>query len=249
MQFPVDLHIAGITIKSHFIFEMLAYTVGFQYFLWLRKRSQDSISSLHRAWLLLGVITGGLIGSRLIGVLEDPELLRQHSRDFIWLMNTKTILGGLLGGLAGTEITKKILGIRQSSGDLITYPLILGMMIGRVGCFLAGLEDHTFGSESSLPWAIDLGDGVRRHPLVLYEIAWLAATWVLLALLQRKRALAEGFRFKLFMVSYLIFRLWVEALKPAWRLPIGLSVLQLTAIGGLVYYYKVMLFPKRWFLQ
>ena len=30
--------------------------------------------------------------------------------------------------------------------------------VGRIGCFLSGLPDGTYGLPSSLPWAIDLGD-------------------------------------------------------------------------------------------
>lgn len=249
MHFPADLHLAGITIKAHFIFEMLAFTLGFQYFLRLRKRENDPITTVQRAWLLLGVILGALIGSRLLGVLEDPTLLRKNSGNIVWLMNTKTILGGLLGGLAGTEITKKILRVTRSSGDLVTYPLLLGMITGRIGCFLAGLEDGTYGILTTLPWGINLGDGVPRHPVVIYEILWLILTWLALRLTEKRKPFSDGSRFKLFMVSYLIFRFWVEFLKPAWFSPIGLTVLQLAALGGLLYYYKVFFFPKRLFAK
>jgi len=49
--------------------------------------------------------------------------------------------------------------------------LVMGIAIGRVGCFLTGLPDHTYGVHSSLPWAVDFGDG-PRHPTQLYEIAF-----------------------------------------------------------------------------
>lgn len=78
------------------------------------------------------------------------------------LPSTTTVVGGLLGGLVGVELSKKIIGVRTSSGDLFSYPLILGMMIGRVGC-LGGLEDNTYGEATTLPWGMDLGDGVMRH--------------------------------------------------------------------------------------
>ncbi|MCY1065359.1 hypothetical protein OV090_11335 [Nannocystis sp. RBIL2] len=37
---------------------------------------------------------------------------------------------------------------------------------------MAGLEDGTHGVASSLPWAIDLGDGVARHPLPLAYLGY-----------------------------------------------------------------------------
>ena len=68
------------------------------------------------------------------------------------------------------EFAKKLLVVRVSSGDLMVYPLLLALVIGRIGCFLEGLDDGTFGVAYSLPWAIDFGDGIRRHPTQLYEL-------------------------------------------------------------------------------
>ena len=76
-------------------------------------------------------------------------------------MGNKTIVGGFVGGLIGVELVKKRIGITTSSGDLMVYPLILAMIIGRTGCFLGGLEDGTFGIATTLPWGIDFG-GLRK---------------------------------------------------------------------------------------
>ncbi len=155
----------------------------------------------------------------------------------------------MLGGLIGVELTKKQLGVTASSGDLMVYPLILAMVIGRTGCFLAGLEDGTYGVASNLPWAIDFGDGIRRHPTNLYEIIFWLMIWVVLKLIERKRQFADGARFKVFMTSYLIFRLLVEFIKPDYFFSFGLSVIQLVSIAGILYYYKVFLHPKKLFIN
>jgi phosphatidylglycerol:prolipoprotein diacylglycerol transferase len=160
-------------------------------------------------------------------------------------MGNKTIIGGMLGGLIGVELTKKRIGVTVSSGDLMVYPLILAMIIGRTGCFLAGLEDGTYGIASNLPWAINFGDGIRRHPTNLYEILFWLMLWISLRLIERKHEFANGARFKVFMASYLIFRLLVEFIKPAYFFGFGLSVIQLVCIGGILYYYKVFLYPSK----
>jgi hypothetical protein len=36
-----------------------------------------------------------------------------------------------------------------------------------VGCFLTGLSDRTYGTPTPLPWGIDFGDGIPRHPPAL----------------------------------------------------------------------------------
>jgi hypothetical protein len=68
---------------------------------------------------------------------------------------------------------KRYIGLRQSTGDLYAIPLALGIAIGRIGCFLTGLSDNTYGTPTNLPWAINFGDGIPRHPTQLYEIAFL----------------------------------------------------------------------------
>lgn len=59
-------------------------------------------------------------------------------------------------------MSSRWLGIRTSTGDLLALPLAVGITIGRIGCFLTGLSDGTFGRPSSLPWAVDFSDGIRH---------------------------------------------------------------------------------------
>jgi prolipoprotein diacylglyceryltransferase len=88
-------------------------------------------------------------------------------------MGGKTIVGALISGLIAVELMKRYIGVRQSTGDLYAIPLALGIAIGRIGCFLTGLSDNTYGTPTTLPWAINFGDGIPRHPTQLYEIIFL----------------------------------------------------------------------------
>ncbi|WP_114937187.1 prolipoprotein diacylglyceryl transferase [Mucilaginibacter endophyticus] len=248
MHFPVNIPLGRSSIPVHFVCETLSYFLGYQYYAWLRKHTADKISAHHRLIIFIGAATGAFIGSHLIGVFENPALLFSQF-SIIYFMSNKTIVGGMLGGLIGVELTKKQLDVTASSGDLMVYPLILAMVIGRTGCFLAGLEDGTYGVASNLPWAIDFGDGIRRHPTNLYEIIFWLMLWVMLKLIERKRQFADGARFKVFMTSYLIFRLLVEFIKPDYFFSFGLSVIQLVSIAGILYYYKVFLDPKKLFIN
>jgi phosphatidylglycerol:prolipoprotein diacylglycerol transferase len=243
MQFPVNIFIGSLEIQSHLVFETLAYLLGFRYYLYLRKKTTDPISDADRLWILIGAVAGAFFFSRLLGIVENFGTF--SGTDTAYYLGNKTIVGGLLGGLAGVETSKKIIGVRTSSGDLMTYPLILGMIIGRIGCFLAGVQDGTYGIESSLPWAMDLGDGIRRHPTSLYEIIFLAILWVVLARLEKKITLANGSRFKIFLLSYLVFRFFIEFIKPFNGLGFILSPIQLACLAGIIYYYQVLLFPGR----
>ena len=174
--------------------------------------------------------------------MEDPYKFFNTSSPLLYFYSNKTIVGGLLGALVVVEITKLLLNEKSSSGDLFTYPLILAMMIGRIGCFLAGVNEPTFGIASSLPWAMDLGDGIMRHPVALYEIAFLLLVWVSIVQWEKSVTLANGVRFKIFMICYLTFRLAIDFIKPVHYFPFGLSAVQLACMTGLIYYYKTIYF-------
>lgn len=151
-------------------------------------------------------------------------------------------MGGLLGGLIFIELGKKFFNIRHSSGDLMTYPLILGLIIGRLGCLSAGLDDGTYGLATTLPWGMNLGDGILRHPTNLYEILFLIILFVSLKIADKSISQIEGLKFKLFLFSYLGFRFFVEFLKPAPFVVWGLTPIQIAAAFGVLYY--LIIFPR-----
>jgi phosphatidylglycerol---prolipoprotein diacylglyceryl transferase len=108
-------------------------------------------------------------------------------------MGGKTIVGALIFGLISVELMKRYIGVRRSTGDLYAIPLALGIAIGRIGCFLTGLSDNTYGTPTNLPGAVNFGDGIPRHPTQLYEIIFLL---ILIPILYRVVILsgAEGSR-------------------------------------------------------
>jgi prolipoprotein diacylglyceryltransferase len=139
------------------------------------------------------------------------------------------VVGGLLGGWFGVEIAKRMTGIRRRTGDLFVLPLCVSIAVGRVGCLLAGLADDTYGKPTSLPWALDLGDGIGRHPVQLYEILYLVLVGVLLSTNIR---LAEGARFRIFLAAYLAWRIAIDFLKPQ-PLIHGMNPIQWACVAGL----------------
>jgi phosphatidylglycerol---prolipoprotein diacylglyceryl transferase len=244
MTFPINLVIGEIEISSHLLFEVLSFFIGFQYYRFRKKNYPDAITSENRIWIIIGAAAGAFLFSRLIGALEDTSLIFGEHRQLLIAFNNRTIVGGLIGGLLGVELVKKIIGERNSSGDLFTLPLIIAIIIGRVGCFFAGLSDNTYGNATSLQWGIDLGDGIKRHPTNLYEILFLIIVFILLWSLEKKRALKNGSIFKIFMVLYLAFRLLIDFIKPYEPLYLNLSSIQISCVIALLYYYRVIIFPK-----
>jgi len=237
---PYEPVLFGIKINMHLVLEYLAFFVAFRYYVFLRKRSTDTISSNNRLSIIIGAVFGALFLSRLIAFFENPVLHMEQG--WISLFNNKTIMGGLFGGLLGVELVKKIIGEKQSSGDLFTLPIILGIGIGRLGCFLAGVNEFTYGTETSFFLGMDLGDGLYRHPIALYEIVFLLLLFlVVYKLNKRKKSWPNGSFFKLFMVSYFGFRFFIEFIKPNSYLVLGLSSIQYLCLICLLYYHKFIL--------
>lgn len=243
-QFPFAIYLGDRPFLLHGIFEFLAIFIAFRYYLFLRKRQQDTIAPLTRWYLVIAAAFGAVLGSRFLGSLENVHAWRASANGWTYFYNNKTLVGGLLGGLAAVELVKLLVNERRKSGDLFVYPLLLGMIIGRIGCFSAGVYEETYGIPTRLPWGMDLGDGLARHPVALYEIGFLAFLWAALHRLARSRPLQEGALFKIFMIAYLMFRFLLDFIKPGQRYAAGLGSIQLACLAGLAYYYRYLLRPS-----
>ncbi|MGM9482484.1 prolipoprotein diacylglyceryl transferase [Roseateles sp. NT4] len=200
----------------------------------LRQHSRGGALAPGNFGVLVGLLLGAALGNKLVFLIERPDVAQAlwQSGTLIW--PGQSIVGGLVGGLIGVELAKKLTGQTRSTGDAMVLPIALGLAIGRVGCFLAGLHDDTYGLPTSLPWGVDFGDGMPRHPTQLYEIVVVLALGISL---HRSRFATPGLAFKLFLSSYLLWRFAVEFLKPVPVVyPLGLSGIQWTCLVALIVY-------------
>jgi phosphatidylglycerol---prolipoprotein diacylglyceryl transferase len=226
----------------HSALEIGAFTVGG--LLYWRKANASTQPSEHwtRWGLLAGAALGAAVGSRALYMLQYWGALEGQPLA-IWL-GGKTIVGGLLGALFGVESAKRALGWRQSTGDGFVLPLLVAIVVGRIGCQLSGVADLTYGNVTTLPWGWNYGDGALRHPTALYEILGVGVlAWILYrGNFMRRR----GDQFRAFMVGYFLLRFGLDFLKP----PFGpaaagtlsperwgpLSAIQWACLAGLAYY-------------
>jgi phosphatidylglycerol---prolipoprotein diacylglyceryl transferase len=236
MNFPLRFHLGPLTLHAHWVFESLGYFIGFRLYLWQRKRQGDVVDFEHRMWVIAAAIAGAALGSKVLNWFADPRLFLNNWNNPFFLMSGKTVVGGLIGGLFAVEWAKKRLGVATRTGDLFALPLCLGIAIGRIGCFLAGLEDDTYGVATALPWGVNFGDGVMRHPTQLYEIVWLSLLAFVIYRFSFKPH-RNGDLFKLFMASYFAFRLLIDFIKPGGSI-FGLSGIQWACVGMLLYYAR-----------
>jgi phosphatidylglycerol---prolipoprotein diacylglyceryl transferase len=215
----------------HPIFETLGYALAYVMFRRNCARDGNMIEEDQR-WLIIATAAiGALVGSRMLGLTEQVFRLHITWGTFL-LPGGRTTVGGLLGGWIALGLIKRLRDIRGRAGDLFAVPLCLGIAIGRVGCFLAGPVDGTYGAATSLPWGVNFGDGVLRHPTQLYEILFLSALGFILQRYNEKPH-PEGAAFRLFLVAYLSWRLVIDFLKPQ-PLIYGLNLIQWACIAGIV---------------
>ncbi|MCQ9634357.1 prolipoprotein diacylglyceryl transferase [Chryseobacterium sp. WG23] len=239
MDFPVTFHIFGTTILAHPLFETAGMFLGMRYYFYLKRKSKEKLGFNISAAVLIGATAGALIGSKLIGNLENPyTLFENFSFKRFWSNNT--IVGGLAFGLIGVELAKKIVKHKESTGDLIVFPLMLAIMIGRIGCFLTGIHEETYGIPTDSIFGMHLGDQYLRHPVALYEIAFLFILWIALHYIQRLKKYPSGFVFQVFMLSYFTFRLLLDFIKPRVEIAGNLGTIQIVCVCVIIYYIYII---------
>lgn len=193
-----------------------------------------------RTRIIASCVVGAAIGSKLITILADPHTMAGHFASVETFAAGKGVVGALVGGWLGIEICKFFTGIKSYTGDTFVLPLIAAMVIGRIGCFVTGFHDHTYGMPADLPWAFDFGDGIKRHPSQIYEILALLFIVVCIELL-KPRLHNQGDQFKFFMSAYMVYRLAADTFKPVPHPYFGLSIEQVVAVCVLLYYSRFLL--------
>lgn len=250
---------ASTAYLVHFVMDWVALLVGSQVY-WHLKRRQNVTScqqiqptQIHHAkmndlWIAIGCVFGAGIGNKLLFALNVPQALGEYGWKGFFL--GQTVVGGLIGAWLGIELMKKWRNVHHSTGDLFVVPFCLGLMIGRVGCYLAGLHDGTYGVATTLPWGVDFGDGVLRHPTQIYDVIWAMVMLVLYGFSYPKLKAVSGLSFKLLFVSYLSWRWFIDGYKPVFHeYWLGWSAIRWVCVITLLIYMPLLIKDLRQLLQ
>lgn len=207
-----------------------------------RARATDGaaieLSGLQRGALLFGAVVGGTLGAKLPYVLADPEGAITGTA---WLSDGRTITWGLTFGYLGVELAKLLAGVKGKTGDGFAVPVAVSIAVGRLGCFYAGC---CYGAPTDLPWGVDLGDGVVRHPNQLYEVAFHLSAAAALVWIGRRGWLRTQ-RIKVYLIGYMLFRVISETWRPEPRVAGGLTFYQLSAIAFAVLFAALFVWDAR----
>ena len=233
---------AAVAALVHALFEYGGIALGVA--LYRRARLRSGLGGLTQSGgfaVVAGLLLGAAIGNKLVFLIERPDVWQGLLAGDL-AMPGQSIVGGLLGGLIGVEIAKALTRQTRSTGDAMVWPIAAGIAFGRVGCFVAGLHDDTFGVATTLPWGVDFGDGVLRHPTQLYDAI---VALGLAAAVHRRFTRVPGLAFKLFLSGYLLWRFGIDGLKPVpHAYAFGWSGIQWVCAVALAVYAPVVL--KHW---
>lgn len=178
-------------------------------------RQQDR----QRYWVLQGLTCLGAIVGAKLAVLYG---------DFGWpwadipggwrtaMESGRSIVGGLLGGLAFAEAGKPLLDYQLPPNDRFAAVLPFSIAIGRVGCTLSGC---CYGLPHQGWFAMVDAAGVARWPTQLMDLVFQLVTGTVFIFIIRVRVAAlAGRLFALYLVLYGLFRFASEFIRDTPRL-------------------------------
>lgn len=192
-------------------------------FFWARlARRDDRLLIVYVAALI-----GAFLGAKLAYLFAEGW--RDFGRPDMWLRlaTGKSILGALLGGYAGVELAKRWVGYRGVTGDWFAVIAPIGIILGRIGCWLHGC---CLGRACESTWlTIRDASGVERWPSVPVEILFNLAILIGFFVLRHQRRLT-GQHFHLYLIAYGLFRFTHEFLRDTPRVVGPLSGYQFVAL-------------------
>ena len=173
---------------------------------WSRLAKRDS----RLVFIYLAALAGAFLGAKLV-YLGAEGWLHWHDKDrWIQFATGKSILGGLLGGYAGVEIAKHLLGYRSATGDWFALIAPVGIMLGRLGCVLHGC---CLGLACEPAWfTTNDAAGAARWPAALVELLFNGAILGVIIFL-RWRRIWPGQHFHVYLFAYGLFRFAHEFLR------------------------------------
>lgn len=205
-----------------------AYVTARLLYRWRLREVGDSIAAKLTVGYAASLVAGAIVGAVLLGSAYSMNSGVPHL--------SHSVAGALAGAIVAIELYKRVAKIAGSTGVIWVGSLCVGIAVGRLGCLFAGVADDTYGTPTGLPWGIDLGDGIARHPVQLYEsLSLLGFLSIYLVALKRHAAWTTTRAFYWFVGWYAVQRFIWEFFKPYPRLLGPLNIFQLCAIGLLAY--------------
>jgi len=227
---PILFAIGNIQIPSYGFFIALGFLVGLAVYFWEARRSKSL--GENNIYIIFGALLGAIVGAKLLDFIIDYKYFIANFWSIETLFYGKTIIGGLIGGVIGTRITKKLFRIEGKRGNFFAPAIAIGVAIGRIGCFLRGC---CYGKPTNLPWGVNFGDGILRHPTQIYESLFMLGMFIYLEMVKNRKDVKSGQLLKMLMISYFTFRFFVEFIRVQDVALFGLTGFQIVSLFAIIY--------------
>jgi len=167
--------------------------------------------------LLIWVLTGGILGTRVYHVIEYWSYYQQDPITIlkIW-QGGLGIWGGVIGGLATTLAFYYLKGRKEKIKlkdllDIVTVGVPLGQAIGRWGNFF---NKEIYGKVTNLPWGWYIeATGEKHHPLFLYESLLNLILFLFLWQKSKDKKTKSGDVLAIYLMGYGTIRFCLEWLR------------------------------------
>lgn len=182
--------------------------------------------------IYLGALAGAFLGAKVVYFLAEGWMHLGANDTWRQLATGKSILGGLLGGYAGVEIVKHLLGYSGLTGDRFALIVPAAIAIGRVGCWTSGCCQ---GIVCHPAWfTTQDASGQARWPSVQVELAFNLVALVAIVWLRRTKQLS-GQHFHLYLIGYGLFRFLHEFVRQEPRVLGRLTGYQIAAVALFIF--------------
>ena len=219
------LRIGNFSIHSWGVMVALGFLLGFWYA--LRRAKKMNFPQQHIYDISIVIMVCAIIGSRAWYVLTHLDEFRGNWLDVInpfqsggFGISGMAMVGGVVGAIVSALLFCVIRRINFFEiADIIAPTFLLGMFVGRWGCFLNGC---CFGRPCNLPWCVVFPQGspagyvfphTKIHPTELYEAFIDLFMFILLIKLEKKHRNFVGWSF---WMTFLLYGLG-RAIVDYWR--------------------------------
>ena len=230
-------------IRYDMAWYLTAFIVTWFFYTKVLRKSElpNPFSSKNQKWeYYLYVLAGAMLGGMIISTF-DWAMISGRNPEW-WMLLSKSIAGALFWWVITAEIYKYLHHIKIPTGILFLPWIVLWVLIGRLGAIATWLRDFTYGNPTTLPWGMDFGDGIPRHPTMIYEMILLSIFFVIFCfwLYSRRRKWWINHGFYVFILVYFIYRFSVGWIQPYSTWWLGLSTYQVISIPMIVYGWWMM---------
>jgi phosphatidylglycerol:prolipoprotein diacylglycerol transferase len=176
----------------------------------------------------VAALVGAFLGAKLVYLGAEGWLHWHDANRWVILATGKSITGALLGGYLGVEIAKHLLKYNGMTGDWFAIIVPVGVMLGRIGCFINGC---CLGKVCEPNWfTLNDAHGIPRWPAVPVEFLFNAIMLGVILMLRWGR-IAPGQLFHIYLMAYGIFRFFHEFLRDTPPIIGTVSGYQIAALG------------------